>query len=422
MQNLLENKNIPKSSGCYLFKDERDQVIYVGKSKFLPKRVSSYFQKKHDDIKTRTLVESIRNVDFVITESEAEALIVEENLIKLYQPKFNIKGKDDKTIRLHLTIVDENFPRLELERGTENSVNGEHLAQFTSGTHAREVYKLIHQVFPLRSCSYNLSDENIEAKKFKTCLEYQIKNCGGVCQGEVKKIFYNKMISEIKSIFNFNPEPALKSLIKRRNFHAKNFHFEKCQDLQNRIASLQELIKKIEPLRLNRIKNDLKEIGDFLKLKSTPLIIESFDNSHTSGSDGVAASIRFVMGKPEKSSYRKFIIKTAKVGDDYSSFEEVLQRRFSRILREKTQLPDLVIMDGGKGQLSVAQSIFNKLGIKIDVIGLSKDERHKARWIHLTCGDTIDLFKVPNYAILGKISEEVHRFTIKFHKEKRDKI
>lgn len=419
---ILENKNIPQSPGCYLFKDGRDQIIYVGKSKYLPKRVTSYFQKKHEDLKTRTLVEQIRNVDFVITESEAEALIVEENLIKLYQPKFNIKGKDDKTIRLHLTIVDENFPRLELERGTENSVNGTHLAQFTSGTHAREVYKLIHQVFPLRSCSYNLSDENIESKKFKPCLEYHIGNCNGVCQGEVKKVFYNKMISEIKSIFDFNPEPALKSLSKRSNFHAKNLEFEKCQEIHSRIIALKDLVKKIEPLRLNKIKNDLKEIGESLKLKSTPLIIESFDNSHTSGSDGVSCSIRFVMGKPEKSSYRKFIIKTAKVGDDYSSFEEVLERRFTRILREKTQLPDLVIMDGGKAQLSVAQNIFNKLGIKIDVIGLSKDDRHKARWIHLTSGDTIDLFKVPNYALLGKISEEVHRFTIKFHKDRRDKI
>jgi excinuclease ABC subunit C len=422
MQSVLENKNIPKTSGCYLFKDERDQVIYVGKSKYLPKRVTSYFQKNHDDLKTKTLVESIRNVDFVITESEAEALIVEENLIKLYQPKFNIKGKDDKTIRLHLTIVEENFPRLELERGTENSINGTHLAQFTSGLHAREVFTLLHQVFPLRSCSYNLTDENIETKKFKPCLELQIKNCGGICIGEVKKLWYNKMISEIKEIFNFKPEVALKSLMKRRNYHAKQLEFEKCADIQNRINCLNLLIKKIEPLRLNRTKNELKEIGQFLGLKSTPLIIESFDNSHTSGCDGVACSIRFVMGKPEKSSYRKFIIKTAKVGDDYSSFEEVLQRRFSRILKEKTQLPDLVIMDGGKAQLSVAKSIFNKLGITIDVIGISKDERHRARWVHTTNGETFDLLKVPHHSLFGKISDEVHRFTIKFHKERRDKI
>lgn len=327
MQSVLENKIIPKTPGCYIFKDDLDQIIYVGKSKYLPK----------------SLVESIRNVDFVITESESEALIVEENLIKLYQPKFNIKGKDDKTIRLHLTIIDENFPRLELERATEESINGIHLAQFTSGLHAKEVFNLLHEIYPLRSCSYNLTDENIEFKKFKPFLELQINNCGGICIGEVKKIWYNKMISEIKEIFNFKPEGALKSLLKRRNYHTKQLEFEKCDDIQMRILALQTLVKKIEPLRLNRVKNELKEIGEFIGLKSTPLIIESFDNSHTSGSHGVACSIRFVMCKPEKSSYRKFIIKTAKVGDDYSSFEEVLKRRFTRLLRDKTGLPDLVL-------------------------------------------------------------------------------
>lgn len=422
MKSILENKNIPKTPGCYLFKDEKDKIIYVGKSKYLPKRVNSYFQKNHDDLKTKNLVELIRNVDFVITESESEALIVEENLIKLYQPKFNIKGKDDKTIRLHLVIKEENFPRVELERNLEHSVSGYHLAQFTSGLHANEVYDILHQVFPLRSCSYNLSDENIENRKFKPCLEYQIGNCGGVCIGEIKKIWYDKMISEIKDIFNFKPETALKSLIKRRNYLSQKLEFEKCNDLQNRINYLQLLVKKIEPLRLNKTKNELKEIGQFLNLKSTPLIIESFDNSHTAGSDGVACSVRFVMGKPEKSSYRKFIIKTAKVGDDYSSFEEVLERRFSRILKEKTQLPNLVIMDGGKAQLSVAKSIFNKLDISIDVIGISKDDRHRAKWIHTTNGDMIDILDIPHHSLFGKISEEVHRFTINFHKQKRDKI
>lgn len=422
MQSVLENKNIPKTPGCYLFKDERDQIIYVGKSKYLPKRVASYFQKKHDDLKTKTLVETIRDVDFVICESESESLIVEENLIKLYQPKFNIKGKDDKTIRLHLTIVNENFPRLELERGTESSLQGEHLAQFTSGIMAREVYDLLHQIYPLRSCSYNLTDENILTKKFKPCLEYQIGNCGGVCLGEVNKIFYNRWINEIRDIFNFKPEAAMKSLIKKRNFHTKTLEFEKSNDVHNRIKSLETLIKKIEPLRLNKTRNSLVEISKFLKLKSTALIIESFDNSHTSGSDGVACSVRFVMGKPEKSSYRKFIIKTAKVGDDYSSFEEVLERRFTRLLNEKVQLPNLVIMDGGRAQLNIGKSVLDKLGIHIDIIGISKDDRHRAKWIHLVDGSQIDLLSVPSYEILGKISEEVHRFTIKFHKERRDKI
>lgn len=158
---ILENKNIPKSPGCYLFKDDKEQVIYVGKSKFLPKRVRSYFQKNHLDPKLISLVRSIREVDFVITESEAEALIVEENLIKIYQPKFNVKGKDDKTVRTHLTISDEDFPKLMLERRTESVANGIYLGEFTSGTLAHEVYDLVHEVYPLRSCSYELTNENI---------------------------------------------------------------------------------------------------------------------------------------------------------------------------------------------------------------------------------------------------------------------
>ncbi|NBO22739.1 hypothetical protein EBU94_05295, partial [bacterium] len=373
MGNILESKSIPKTAGCYLFKDERDQIIYVGKSKYLPKRVASYFQKNHGDLKTRNLVESIKDVEFVITESETEALITEENLIKIYQPKFNIKGKDDKTVRLHLTIINENYPRLELERGTEKSVNGRHLSQFTSSVMAKEVYDLLHEIFPLRSCSYNLTDENIESKKFKPCLEYQIGNCGGVCVGEVKKNIYSKWISDIEDIFNFKPERVMKSLISLRVIYSKSLNFEKCNEIQSRIDSLGTLIKKIEPLRLNKTREQLISIGSFLKLKTSPLIIESFDNSHTYGQDGVACSVRFVMGKPEKSSYRKFIIKTAKVGDDYGSFEEVLERRFSRILREKTQLPNLVIMDGGKNQLSVGKKVLDKLGIDIDIIGISKD-------------------------------------------------
>jgi excinuclease ABC subunit C len=422
MHPILESKTIPKSAGCYLFKNDKEQVIYVGKSKYLPKRVASYFQKNHDDIKTKTLVESIRDVEFVICESESESLVVEENLIKLYQPKFNIRGKDDKTIRLHLTILNEPFPRLELERGTENSVNGIHLAQFTSGMHAREVYDLIHRIFPLRSCSYDLSEQNLETKKFKPCLEFSMGNCLAPCLGELKKVIYTKWISEIKDIFNFKPQAAMKSLVRLRHYHAKKLEFEKCAHIQGRVESLNLLMKKLEPLRLNRTRDNLQEIGKFLGFKETPLIIESFDNSHTAGQDGVACSVRFVMGKPEKSSYRKFIIKEAKVGDDYASFEEVLERRFTRIIKEGTQLPNLVIMDGGKGQVNVAKEIFKKLNLNIDLIGISKDHRHKARMLHMSNGETLDLFKIPNFEIFSKISEEVHRFTIKFHKHRRDKI
>jgi excinuclease ABC subunit C len=416
---ILESKNIPKTPGCYLFKDEKDQIIYVGKSKFLPKRVKSYFQKNHKDKKTQSLVESINDVEFIITESESEALVVEENLIKLYKPRYNIKGKDDKTIRLTLQIIDEEFPRVELERSSD--VKGEIIAQFTSSKSAREIYKLIHQVFPLRSCSYELNNTNIESNKFKPCLEHQIGNCLAPCLG-IKKFIYTKIINDIKKLFNFDNKGVLSSLIKKRNYFSKNLEFEKANDTQHRINALNELIKNIEPLRLYKVKEELREIKEFLNLKRDPLIIESYDNSHFSGKHGVATSIRFVMGKPEKSSYRKFIIKEGKVGDDYSSFEEVLSRRFKRIISEKIQLPDLIIMDGGKTQVNVAKKVLNDLNIVIDIIGVSKDDNHKAKWIHLTSGKQIDIFEIPNYSILGKISEEVHRFTINFHKQRRDKI
>jgi excinuclease ABC subunit C len=418
---MIENISIPKSSGCYLFKDEKGQIIYVGKSKYLPKRVTSYFQKKHEDPKTIALVESIRNVDFVITESESEALVVEENLIKLYKPKFNIKGKDDKTIRLFLTIINEDFPRIDLIRNTEE-VDGKILAQFTSSFHAREIYDLLHQIFPLRSCSYNLSEENISSGKFQPCLEYQIGNCGAPCQNLVKKIFYQKMISDIIEIFDFKPENSIKSFKRSMNYFSKNLEFEKANIEYHKLQNLQELIKKIEPLRLIKTKQGLCDIKEFLKLKEVPLVIESFDNSHTAGQDGVACSVRFVMGKPEKSSYRKYLIKEAKVGDDYGSFSEVLERRFKRLIDEKIQLPNLVVMDGGRSQVNVASEVLSKLGLNIDTIGISKDHKHMAKWIHTQSGDRIDIMTIPSKEILCKISEEVHRFTIKFHKEKRDKI
>lgn len=417
---LLESKSIPKTPGCYLFKDEVDQIIYVGKSKYLPKRVTSYFQKKHDDLKTQALVESIRGVEFIITESEADALVVEENLIKLYQPKYNIKGKDDKTIRLTLKVVNEDYSRVDLDRNSE--LDGEILAQFTSGMQAREIYKLLHQVFPIRSCSYSLTEENITKQKFKTCLEKHMGNCLAPCVGGIKPVFYKKMISEIKELFAFNSKPAYKSIKGRMIYFAKNLEFEKAAFEKSRLDSLEQLVKKIEPLRLTQTKETLKLIGKQLGLKDSPLIIEAFDNSHTGGSEGVACSVRFVMGKPEKSSYRKFIIQEKNSGDDYASFEEVLTRRFTRIINEKIQPPHLIIMDGGKAQVNICKKVLDNLSLNIDIIGLSKDDRHRARWIHLVDGTQIDLLTLEGREILASISEEVHRFTIKFHRHRRDKI
>ena len=420
---ILENINIPQTPGCYIFKDVKDKIIYVGKSKFLPKRVKSYFQKKHDDIKTQKLVEKIQSVDFVICQSESEALVVEENLIKLYQPEYNIKGKDDKTTRQVLVIEKENYPRINLVRNTE-SAGFEVLALFTSGRMAHEVYDLIHQIFPLRSCSYVLSDENIQAKKIKPCLELQINNCLGPCVNDIKKIQYLNFINQIRKIFEFNSDQVRKELKRTMRYHSKNLDFEKANDILNRLNAFEKLVKKIEPLRLNKIKNELVQIGKDLKFAQSPLIIEAFDNSHTGGVEAVSASVRYVMGQPEKSSYRKYIIKSGSGADDYGSFREVLHRRFKRLLDEKIQLPNLVIIDGARPQLNVAIDVFNELKIfdKLDLISISKDKNHRPFIIHTTKGEDIDIMRLEHRHLIASISEEVHRFVITFHRLRRDKI
>lgn len=423
MKKILEGVSIPNTPGCYLFKDIREKIIYVGKSKFLPNRVKSYFSKNHDDIKTQKLVEKIQSVEFVICESESEALLVEENLIKLYQPEYNIKGKDDKTTRQVLIIESESYPRINLVRNDTCSED-QVLGLFTSGKVAREVYDLVHQVFPLRSCSYNLTEDNIDSGKFKTCLESQIGNCLSPCQRGIKKIIYLGMINQIKEIFRFNSQIVKKSINKKMSFFAKNLDFEKAYFEKKRIESLDLLVKKLEPLRLNKIKKDLEEIGKYLNTKQSPLIIDAFDNSHTGGVESVSASVRYVMGVPEKSSYRKYIIKSGAGADDYASFQEVLLRRFNRLLNEKSQLPNLVIIDGARPQLNIALDIFSKLNIldKLDVISISKDKNHRSKTIHLKDNIDYDIMHVPGREILASIADEVHRFVITFHRKRRDKI
>ncbi len=420
---ILENINIPQTPGCYIFKDSKEKIIYVGKSKYLPKRVKSYFQKNHDDIKTIKLVEKIRHIEFIICESESEALVTEENLIKLYQPDFNIKGKDDKTTRLVLTVLKESYPRIELLRNTECGEN-EILGLFTSSRTAREVYDLVHEIFPLRSCSYNLTRENIELGKFKPCLESQIENCLAPCSGFVNEIIYRGMISLIRKIFNFDYEPARKDLKRKMYHHSKKLEYEKAHDKKRRLESLELLIKKIEPLRLNNIKKGLENIQSGLKLSQTPLIIEAFDNSHTSGAETVSASVRYVMGMPEKSSYRKFIIRSGSGADDYASFSEVLHRRFKRLIDEKTQLPNLIIIDGARPQLMIGIGVLKELNIldKVDIISISKDKTHRPKTIHLKNNIDIPILDCPNHEILANISEEIHRFVITFHRQRRDKI
>lgn len=413
-------KNIPQNPGCYLFKNEKDQIIYVGMSKFLPKRVSSYFQKKHKDQKTKTLVENIRDVEFVITSSEQEAIITEEELIKLYKPKFNIKGKDDKTRKWSLCFTDEPFPKLETVREkTDDRVS----LDFTSGMLCREVYNLIHDVFELRSCSYDLSDENIEKGKFKPCLEYHLGRCQAPCVGLQSKILFTKTIKNVKSILQLDFNPVVTQLKKEMKYYSSNLEFEKAQDILSKLTILKTLDNKLTPVKIQKYNNKAFEVKNILGLKNMPISIEAFDNSHNQGDSNVAASVRFVNENRIKSDYRKYIIRSFDGINDYASFDEVLNRRFKRLIEEKQQLPNLVIIDGGKGQLNVARRVFESLNLigVVDLISISKDSNHKASTIHLLDGSEISILENKNFSLLAKIQDEVHRFVIKFHREKQSK-
>ena len=413
-------KQAPKFAGCYLFKDDKDQIIYVGMSKYLPKRVSSYFQKKHTDLKTRQLVERVRDVDFVITSSEQEALLMEEELIKLYKPKFNIKGKDDKSRKWSICFSDEPFPKLEVIRNKEDDRPS---LDFTNGLICYEIYDLIHDAFELRSCSYELTDENIQNQKFKACLEYQMQRCLAPCLGLATKFQYLNRVEQVKRIFELNFE-KVKSDIKRvMKYHSGKMEFELAQVQLHKLKTIEELEQKLEVIRLRKYNKKAFDIKRTLGLERLPLIIEAFDNSHNQGDSNVAASVRFVNDRPTKSDYRKYIIKSFEGVNDYASFDEVLTRRFTRLVKEKSQLPHLVIIDGGKGQLNVAIKVFDdlKLHDKIDLISISKDANHKSAQIHTVDGKSYDILSNDSFTLLAKVQEEVHRFAIKFHRDKQSK-
>lgn len=414
----IKDFSIPQTPGCYLFKDGKDQIIYVGKSKFLPKRVSSYFQKNHKDRKTKHLVTEIKHVDFISTDSENDALILEEDLIKLYKPKFNIKGKDDRTIRSKMVLTNNEWGKIELFFPKEE-FEGEVLAEFTSGKIAHEVYELLHDIFQIRTCSYNLTEESITNKKFVACLEYHIGKCSAPCIGLAKKLDYLFNIKLIKDIFSYNFKTSTNHFKRKMNHHSSHLEFELAQLFKIKLEKLVYLEKLLNPLKLIKLRDKTKYIKESLELKFIPTIIDAFDNSHTAGSEAVCGLVRFNLLQADKSEWRKFIIKSGVGGDDYASFDEVLNRRFKRLIEEKRQLPNLIIIDGARPQLNLAISVLKKLSLldKIDLISISKDNKHKPLTIHTPKKDIpIKLFNE-----LAHISNEVHRFSLDFHRTRRSK-
>ena len=419
---LLEKlKNIPKSSGCYLFKDKKGQIIYVGKAKHLPNRVKSYFSNKNHSSKTKLLVENIVDVDFVTTLDENSAIVLENDLIKSHKPKYNIKLKDDRSKKWYLTLSNGDFPRIEVKNDTNLDMTP--LFEVSSSNLAYEIYELIHDIVDLRSCSYELTKENIENSKFTTCLEYHMGRCSAPCVSNINKFVYKSLIDDLKELLTFNFVSYRKKLTRQMNTFSKNMEFEKANTIKHKLEALDKYEKCVESTRIGGYLVIADEFKTTFNLQNNPIDIEMYDNSHTNGDCQVSALVRYTNGKKNTSEYRKFNIKTVDGPDDYASFDEVLRRRFTRLLKERKKLPDMVIIDGGKGQLGIAKKVFDELSLsnRIDLLSISKNAQHRSDTLHFIDGRSVKFENKKFFNLLATIQDEVHRFVITFHRKKRTK-
>lgn len=532
----IQVKALPNTFGVYQFFDKNDRIIYIGKAKNLKKRVTSYFTKNHENGKTKVLVKKIVQVKHIVVESETDALLLENNLIKKYQPRYNILLKDDKSYP-YICIKKEKFPRVFLTRNIIKD-GSDYFGPYTSIRTARTLIALIKDLYPLRTCNFLLSPKNISENKFKVCLEYHIKNCKGACEGLQSEINYLKDIKSIKNILKGHFNDSVQSLKKMMTQYATELKFEEAQKIKEKIASLQnyqakstvinssitnvdvfsiisdenyayinffkiingaiiqshttEFKKKLEesdkeilqlaivelrqrfqsitkeilvPFKVelgDNIKVTVPKLGDKkrvvelslrnakyyrqeqfkqikivdperhtkrimtqmkkdLRLSEEPRHIECFDNSNIQGTNPVAACVVFKNGKPSKRDYRNFNIKTVVGPDDFASMEEVVFRRYKRLLDEKQPLPQLIIIDGGKGQLSSALKSLDNLGLrnKIAIIGIAKrleELFYPEDPIPLYLDKTSETLK-----IIQQLRNEAHRFGITHHRNKRSK-
>jgi excinuclease ABC subunit C len=507
---MMDLKNIPKNPGCYLFKDFNGKVIYVGKAKVLDKRVKSYFAKTHKETKTNVLVSHIADVDFVVTDSEVEALILENNLIKKYTPRYNIDLKDSKRYAF-IERTDEEFPRLLVARKREGS--GVFYGPFVSGMSRDFVLNALRKIFRIRTC-----------KKLpkKVCMKYEIGLCLGPCEMKISRRYYLENVKNAEMVLKGKTKVVLEILTKRMKRFSVEKDFEKALVLREQIKAILELGERqkmernkkfdedfinwiidgervylilfnarkgilenkqffefdwtpnfleeflvqfysdydcprevVLPVKVDHgmegfikekggrvivprageklkllelvFKNieivvfgDLDKVRDLkekLGLDKFPKVIESYDVSHLSGTDVVASMVQFRDGKADKNNYRRFKIRGGDVNDDYAAMREVVSRRYKKLKMEGLEMPDLIVVDGGKGQLGVAFEVLEKLGLSIPVIGLAKKEE-EVFFYGKKDGVWLDK-KGKALKLLQEIRDEAHRFAIEYQRLRR---
>ena len=531
--------NLPERPGCYQYIDETGTIIYIGKAKRLKRRVSSYFQKEHKNKKTAHLVESIRDIKYIVVNTEEDALLLENNLIKQWSPKYNILLKDGKTYP-SIVITNEHFPRIYQTRKINKRL-GTYFGPYSHIATMHMLLDLIKKLYPIRKCNEPILAEGIEAGRYRECLDYHIHNCAGPCIGKITHKQYMKWIDEAKEILKGNTRDIEQKMLANMQQLACELKFEEAEEMKRKYIMLEnyrsksevvsnalhnidvynievderdayvnylhvangciiqaftfELKKKLDEtkeellmlgigemrkrypseskeiiipfpvelqlenicftipqkgdkkkllqlsyLNVMQYKKDrisqsdklnpeqkkvrlMKELQTVLGMGRMPVRIECFDNSNSQGTDAVAGCVVFQMGKPSKKDYRKYIIKTVDGPDDYASMKEVVRRKYTRAIEEQTPLPDLIIIDGGRGQMEAVRQITEELGLQISIAGLAKDNRHRTNELLFGFPPKVVGMKAdsPLFRLLTQIQDEVHRYAITFHRDKRSK-
>lgn len=532
--------NLPSTPGIYQYLNKEGVIIYVGKAKNLKRRVYSYFSKEHQSAKTRILVSKIADIRYIVVNTEEDALLLENNLIKKYKPRYNVLLKDDKSYP-SICVSNEYFPRVFKTRQIIRN-GSTYYGPYSHIPSMQAVLDLIKKLYPLRTCHLALTPENIRQGKFNVCLEYHIKNCKGPCIGMQSHDEYMDNIAQVKEILKGNTQAISDALMKEMMSLAEEMKFEEAQKVKEKYELIESYRAKSEVVssilhnidvfsiemdensayinylhitngcinqaftfeykkRLNETKEELlqlgiiemrerykscsreiivpfeldmelnnvtftipqrgdkkhllelsllnvkqykvdrlkqaeklnpeqrsvrllKEIQEQLQMDKMPMHIECFDNSNIQGSDAVAACVVFKKAHPSKKDYRKYNIKTVIGPDDYASMQEVVRRRYSRILEEQGELPDLILTDGGKGQMEVVRQVIeDELKLQIPIAGLAKNNKHRTSEVLFGFPPmTIGIKQgTPLFHLLENIQDEVHRFAITFHRDKRSK-
>jgi len=408
MKTAIRNiiKNLPLTSGVYLMKNKAGKIIYVGKAVSLQKRVQSYFRARPHMNKTDKLVEDVVKIDTLETVSEAEALILEAHLIKKYQPKYNVFLRDDKSYP-YIEINGEDFPRVCLERPKKKKSSSLYYGPYVNAGLIREAIQIIRKIFKFRTC---------QPFPDKECLDYHIGLCDAPCIGEISKKEYAKNISRIKMILEGKKDQLLNNLNKDMESSCKIRDYEQAAKLRDQIRAIGALYSGTKDINYFK---EAEQLMRSLNLPKTPQRIETFDISNIMGNQAVGSMVAFLNGRPDKKNYRRFRIKEVKGIDDFQMIAEVVRRRYSRLKREGRIFPDLIVIDGGKGQLSAACRELEKLEVVLPILSLAKREEEvflprKRQSIKLP-KDSLGL------KLLQRMRDEAHRFAINYHKNLRGK-